>query len=125
MQKVTRSLKKGHINLKRLKTTALGCPTERDISGKSACTRKAKTPWSQALCTHSPAMIWSGNIFQTTARDGIQPESRRLGSALLWKPRDQGRMPSSRQLRGGRKKFRHSCGLWESVKHQASQCEYN
>lgn len=53
LQKVARSLKKGHINLKRLKT-ALGCPTERDISGKSACARKAKSPWSQALCTHSP-----------------------------------------------------------------------
>lgn len=53
MEKAARSPKKRHINLKRLKT-ALGCPTERDISGKSACTRKAKSPGSKALCTHSP-----------------------------------------------------------------------
>lgn len=75
------------------------CPRMPDILGTSLANVLApgkQSPHGAKLFVHTvQTRIWSGKNFKTIARDGIRPESRRLGSALLWKPRAQGRMPSS------------------------------
>ena len=62
----------------------------RGIPSPRAYARKTKPSWSQEAKTFAHIVqtaIGNSTILKTTAWDGIEPESRRLGSALLWRPR--------------------------------------